>query len=158
MFANFHGDSGPKVQKREIIDARIAEAWYLITRACRFPRGGLPIAACMVVHVLTIVCHSHSKQVKAPRQPFSLRLSSNLLIGISRVYNKQQLYLWGMALAYCTPLAHQCIQKALRNLADDLRAVWVRVQKKSQLRDSEAHLVLETKTARYAIGARLSAL
>lgn len=90
MFANFHGDHGPKIQKREVIDAKITEAW------------------CVVDHdVIVFILFAkpalmYSNQVKVPRQPFSLRLSSNLLIGISRVYNKQQLYLWGMSTVCCS--------------------------------------------------------
>lgn len=36
--------------------------------------------------------------------------------------------------------------------ADDLRAVWVQVQKKTERMDAVAHLVLETKVARYVRG------
>eukprot|EP01135_Chromosphaera_perkinsii_P000064 Nk52_evm15s24 gene=Nk52_evmTU15s24 len=41
------------------------------------------------VNILT-ACH----EVISPAQPFALRLSSNLLIGIIRVYKQQQKYLW----------------------------------------------------------------
>ena len=73
----------------------------------------LTLTACCVrganlSNLLSFALRPHcSKNVAHPKQPFALRLSSNLLIGISRIYNKQQLFFWGVwALSFAVVRAH----------------------------------------------------
>ncbi|KNC77533.1 hypothetical protein SARC_10007 [Sphaeroforma arctica JP610] len=60
-----------------------------------------------------------------PKEPLALRLSSNLLVGVARIYNKQQIIFWA-----------------------ETGAIWSQVQKKTREHTNENLLTLQNDLAR----------
>eukprot|EP01134_Creolimax_fragrantissima_P004884 CFRG4884T1 len=65
------------------------------------------------------------QDIMYPKEPLALRLSSNLLVGVSRIYNKQQMLFWA-----------------------DARSIWTQVQKKAKEITSTNLLLLQTDQAK----------